>query len=304
MKCAGLMAVLFLTFSGLAQTPAAQRVADDALVIDRVAEASKRDLPVDLLKRIVTEDIDLLRGKRADGTYEFANYERLEAGRQTQSFSVQARKDRMETLELRGSFAYRVIVDVPKRRLVVGRNRPIWVERVDVEFLSAASAQLQTTTLEVKAWLQPGEVRPVDLPAIGRQVTARVIATADPQHGYGNLEITLVQARIVDSPDSPYADAVGSAKAIQRALENNDIKSLRAMAQRMRSSLGGPARVAATTVPVPAASTIDVRASRDPAAQLELQSELQLIEDLLTGSEAERREGLDRLHQLIRRVRR
>src|SRR5687768_4411816 len=112
-----------------------QRVADDALVIDRVAEASKRDLPADLLERILSEDIDLLRGKRADGTYEYATYERLEAGRQTQSFSVNPRKDQMETLEMKGSFVYRVIVDVPRRRLVVGRNRPIWIERIDVEYI-------------------------------------------------------------------------------------------------------------------------------------------------------------------------
>ena len=283
-----------------------QRVADDALVIDRVAEVSKRDLPTDLLKRIVNEDIDLLRGKRADGTYEFASYERLEAGRQTQSFSVQPRKDKMDTIEVKGAFVYRVLVDVPKRRLVVGRNRPIWIERVDVEYLGTGSAQMQTTSLEVKAWVQPGEVKPLDLPAIARQLTARVIATADPEHGYGNLEVTLVQARIVDNPDSPYADAVGSAKAIQRALENNDLKSMRAMAQRMRTSLGGSStRVATSNVAVPAASTIDVRATtNDTAAQLEMQTELQLIEDLLTGSEGERREGLDRLHQLIRRVRR
>ncbi len=294
-------AVLFAA-TAFAQTPAA-RVADDALVIDRVAEASKRDLPVDLLKRIINEDIDLLRGKRADGTYEFATYERLEAGRQTQSFSVNPRKDQMETLEMKGSFVYRVIVDVPKRRLVVGRNRPIWIERIDVEYIGAGSSQAQLTSVEVKAWIQPGEVRPVDLPGVARQVTAKVIAAADPKQGYGNVDLTLVQARIVDNPDSPYADAVASAKAIQRALDNSDIKSMRAMAQRMRTSLGG-ARIVA--VPTPAASTMEVRATpaTDVAAQLELQTELQVIEDLLTGSESERREGLDRLHQMIRRLRR
>jgi len=31
--------------------------------------------------------------------------------------------------------------------------------------------------------------------------------------------------------------------------------------------------------------------------------ELQAIEDLMTGTETERREGLDRLHQLLRRMR-
>jgi hypothetical protein len=41
----------------------------------------------------------------------------------------------------------------------------------------------------------------------------------------------------------------------------------------------------------------------DTAARLELQTELQMIEDLLTGTEPERREGMDRLHQMIRRLR-
>jgi hypothetical protein len=300
-RCAAFLVALFVATSALAQM---QRVAEDAIVIDRVAEASKRDLPADLLKRIVAEDIDLLRGKRADGTFEFASYERLEAGRQTQEFSIQPSKEKMATVEIRGAFAYRVIVEVPKRRLVVGRNRPVWLERVDVEYLGTGSAQVQTTTLEVKAWLQPGEVRPVDLPVIGRQVTARVIATADQNHGYGNIEVTLVQARIVDNPDSPYADAVGSAKAIQRALETNDVKSIRAMAQRMRASLGGGVAPRVVSTPTPAASSIDVRPSTDTATQLELQAELQVIEDLLTGTETERREGLDRLHQMIRRLRR
>jgi hypothetical protein len=31
--------------------------------------------------------------------------------------------------------------------------------------------------------------------------------------------------------------------------------------------------------------------------------DLQTVEDLLTGTEAEKREGLDRLHQLVRRLR-
>jgi hypothetical protein len=298
--CAGLVVATFVVTGAAAQM---QRVADDALVIDRVAELSKRDLPRDLLERLISQDIDLLRGKRADGTFEFATYERLEAARETQSFSVNPRKEQMETIELKGAFVYRVLVDVPKRRLIVGRNRPLWIERVDVEYVGTASSQPQRTSVEIKAWIQPGEMKPVDLPDVARQLTARVIAAADPKQGYGNVEITLVQARIVDSPDSPYADAVASAKAIQRALENSDIKSIRAMAQRMRTSLGGSRVVA---VPTPAASTLEVRpsASTDVAAQLELQTELQVIEDLLTGSEGERREGLDRLHQMIRRMRR
>jgi hypothetical protein len=122
-----------------------------------------------------------------------------------------------------------------------------------------------------------------------------------------------VQARIVDAADSPYAGAVASAKAILRALDNNDIPSTRATARRMRAALGGNSSAPTTSttasvapppiVPRPSASEMTVTAPPDTATRLELQTELQMIEDLLTGTEAERREGMDRLHQLLRRMR-
>ena len=294
-----------------AQTPIS-RVADDGLVIDRVAEASKRDLPTDLLKRIVNEDIDVLRGKRSDGSYDYAKYERFESGRTVKSFSINYRKDRMETTESRGSWIYRIVVEAPSRRMLVRKNRPVWIERVEVDYVPEGSTQSKSQVFEIKAWIQPGEVRPFDLDAIAKQATARVIATAEEKGGYGNIDVALVQARIVDSPDSPYAEAVASAKAILRALDNGDIPSLRVSAGRLRASLGGSPSAAPTPAPAvvssaaprPAVSEMTVTApSADTATRLELQTELQMIEDLLTGTDAERREGMDRLHQMIRRLR-
>jgi len=296
--------VLLFAVSAFAQQTAVPvgRVADDALVIDRVAEVSKRDLPRDLLKMIVSDDIDVLRGKRADGTFQYATYERFEASRSTQSFSIQARKDRMETVEVKGAFVYRLILDVPRRKLLVRKNVPVWIERVDIEMVGQGSTQTDRPSIDVKTWLKPGEIKPIDLPAVARQATIKVIATTDPKTGYGNLDVVLVQAKIVDNADSPYFDAVASAKAIQRGLDSNDIPSIRAMAQRMRDSLGGVAR--ASSAPVRDAPEARTTPTQETAEKVELQAELQLIEDLLTGSESERREGLDRLHQLIRRVRR
>jgi len=282
---------------------AAQRVADDAMVIDRVAEVSKRDLPRDLLKRMVTEDIELLRGRRADGSYAYATWERFEAARIRDSFSVQSRADKMETLEIKGTWVYRVVLDVPARRLVVRKNRPVWVERVDVDLVPESGSQSQTQSFEVKAWMQPGELKPIDLPVIARQIAVKVVAVADPKGGYANLDVALVQARIVDNADSPYGDAVASAKAVLRALENGEIPSVRSMAQRLAASLGR-ARSTVDVVASPVEPPAAVRESKpDAAARIELQAELQMIEDLLTGTEAERREGLDRLHQMIRRLR-
>lgn len=297
-----LSAFCFLTSVQAQNT--AQRVADDAMVIDRVAELSKKDLPRDLLKRMVTEDIELLRGRRADGSYAYATWERFEAARINQSFSVQSRADKMETLEVKGTWVYRVVVDVPSRRLLVRKNRPIWIERIDVDLVPESGGQSQTQSFEVKAWLQPGELKPIDLPVIARQITARVVAVADPKGGYGNLDVALVQAKIVDKADSPYGDAVASAKAVLRALESGDIPSLRSMAKRLAASLGRARPtvevVASPEPPPPPAASVP---QPDAAARMELQTELQLIEDLLTGTEGERREGLDRLHQMIRRLR-
>jgi hypothetical protein len=149
-------------------------------------------------------------------------------------------------------------------------------------------------------------VRPIDLPVVARQAKVSVVAQVDAKGGYGNVDVSLVKAKIVDNADSPYADVVASAKAVQRALDNNDIPSIRAMAQRMRTALGGSstmqAAAPASVAPRPAETTVEVRASA-PAPSPESLRELQLIEDLLTGNEQERREGLDRLHQLIRKMR-
>jgi hypothetical protein len=310
----GFLLVSQVMFAQSAVTNVAQRVAEDAIVLDRVAQASKRDLPADLLKRIVQEDIDLLRGKRSDGTYQYATFERFDSGRFSKSFSIQPSEKQMETVEVKGEWVYRVLIEVPGRKLLVRKNRPLWVERVDLEYLGERSTQVERQSIEVKQWLQPGEFRPVDLPVVARQATVRVIASAEPKGGYANLSVALVKA------DSPYADAVSSVKAVQRALESNDVPSIRAMAQRTRSALSRGTEAAAyipppapyvppSAVPPPVAVTPAPREATpreteaDLAARLEMQAELQVIEDLLTGSDSERREGLDRLHQLIRRMR-
>lgn len=280
-----------------------QRVGDDAIVFDRVAQASKRDLPRDLLKRIIEEDIELLRGRRTDGTYAYATFERFDSGRIERSFSIQPRGEgKMETVEIKGDWVYRVMVEVPSRKLLVRRNSPVWIERVDVEYVAERGTTTQRETIEVKQWLQPGEFRPVDLPDVARRATVNVVATVEEKGGYGNVTVSLVKARIIDNADSPYADAVASAKAIQRGIDNGDVPSIRAMAQRLRSSVGAaPSQVA--TTPRSAGTAIDVVVPTQPQPQPAVLGDLQAIEDLLTGSEQERREGMDRLHQLIRRLR-
>ena len=270
------------------------KVAEDARAVDRVAQASERDLPRDLLKRIVTDDIELLRGRRSDGTYEYAGFERFEAGRTTKSFSVQPRD---QTLDIHGSFAYKALIDSPSRRMLVTKNRKIYLDRAEIDYISIdRGAAQKTQTVKLDTWLEAGQNRSIDFEAIAKEATVRVFAHADDKAGYGNVELSLIEARVIDNSDSPYADAVASAKAILRALDHDDVASIRAMATRMRNDLqpsGGP--------PPPAASA-EARGAPQNVDPVVL-AELQAIEDLLTGTEAERRQGMDRLHQLVRKLR-
>lgn len=265
------------------------KIADDARVVDRVAAASKRDLPRDLLRRIVEEDIELLRGRRSDGTYQYAGYERFEAGRATESFSVQPRD---EKLEIRGSFVYRLVLQMPSRRMLVTKNRRVHIDRVEIDSIPERDGTQKVQNVKVDTWLQPGDSKTVEFDEVAKQATVRVYASADKEAGYGNIVLSLVQARVFDHADSPYADAVASAKAVLRALDHDDVGSMRAMAARIVKDLepetAGPAR------------TVEVAA---PRVDADLYNELQAIEDLMTGNETERRQGLDRLHQLVRKLR-
>jgi hypothetical protein len=290
--------LMLMAMSATAQTIAVARVAEDAKVIDRVAEASKRDLPQDLLIRIVEEDIEILRGKRSDGTYQYASYEKMDSGRVSDSFSVQPEKTDT-VLELKGNFVYRLVMSAPSRRMVVTRNKRVYVERVEIEYIPEKETAKKTQTTKIDAWIEPGTSRTIELEGVVRQATAKVHARGDAE-GYGNLVLTFVQGRVFDDPTSPYADAVASEKAILKAIRNNDIPSIRAMAQRVENSLQINAAAAVAAVPVRPATTVEVTA---PKPDPELLGELQTIEDLLTGSDAERRQGLDRLHQLVRRLR-
>jgi len=292
-------ALLFAAAAATSTVPTAQ-IALDARVIDRVAEVSKRDLPRDLLRRMVEEDIELLRGKRSDGTYAYATYDRMEASRKEQDYSIEDAK-KSARLEMRGAWIYRLIITSPARKLLVTHNRHVFIERVEIEYLPAGSTSSKVQTLDVNGWIEPGTSRNVDLNEVARQATARVYVHADPE-GYGNIELALLEAKIFDNPDSPYADAVASAKAILRGLDNNDVPSIRAMAQRMANGLQ-PTAPAVASVDVIAPRTEPAPASTATPAP-DVAAELQSIEDLLTGTEAERRQGLDKLHQLLRRLRR
>jgi hypothetical protein len=288
-------------FSAAAEVPV-EKVRIDTHVVERVLDASRRSAPTDVLRRIVLEDIEMLRGARADGAYDYAYYDRYEAERHEQSFSIKPLKDdQSETVEVKGAFIYRVVLEVPSRRLLVTRNRRVWVERVEFDTIAQGQSGRSSHVTEVKAWLEPGTSHTIELPHIARQMTARVVARADTDAGYGNLVVNSIEARIIDDPKSPFAGAVSAAKSLLRAVEGGEAPAMRNYAAAMRAALpAANVPVVAYTPPPQPVVTQSAPADLDRA---QLQSDLERIQDLLTGTDAEKLEGLERLHQLVRRVR-
>ena len=197
----------------------------------------------------------------------------------------------MERKELRAKNAFQLSIRVPTRRYLVVHNQPVHVEKVDLEYVNEAGLR-RFETIEVDQIIRSGDEKVVDIPEIATDVIATVYARSMGRTA--NLELALVLAQIVDNSDSPFFGAVQSVKLLQAAIERDDLSTTgtlsAALADRMihHGAPGAPAtRPAATVSP----------------SDLDLLGELQAIEDLLTGTETERRDGLNLLHQLIRQLR-
>src|SRR5205085_12453003 len=131
---------------------------------------------------------------------------------------------------IKGSLVHRLIISSLTRRMVVTHNRKVYLDCVEIEYIPSGVSTTKTQAFTLQKWIAPGELIPLDSPEVARQATARVYARADKAEGYGNVVLALVEAKVVDNADSPYADAVASARAILRGVENEDVASIRAMA--------------------------------------------------------------------------
>ena len=215
---AGLTAPLFaqVTAAGLEQ------VRDDAKVIVRIAEAADKDLPRDLMKRIVAEDIDILRGKQNDGTYLYASYTADEADRREKGFTVPA-GDKLVQLNMKGEASYAALLRLPSRRYLVRKNQQVYVERVDIEITPAAPGRpIEREVVEIGTWLAPGSERLITFPQIARASAVTVHARTDKEAGPASFEIVLLEPRLSDDPRSPWYRPVENAKVLLREIDRRD----------------------------------------------------------------------------------
>lgn len=292
-----------LSFSLNAQTTAAEQARRDAWALERIADVSRsgRAMPRDVMREIVSESLESLRGAAPDGSYRWARYDRIESERQSDDYSLRPTGvESPDRFESTGELAYGLRIDVPSRRMLVARNRRVFIDRIEVDYRELGAFR-DTQTIEVDRWIEPGDGMEFPLNAITRRATARVIGWADPEErGNAAVELSWLLPTLVDDPASPFASEVGLLKQIRASIDDRDRERAESLSAQLATQLSQkleprsrPDLVVESTAP-----SVPLPISRD-----ELLYELRTLQELMrTGGVSARGTPEERLRELIRRV--
>lgn len=225
------LTLLLLSMSAFAIDPAQQRdpnidmLANDLHALARVtgvAEDLGRSRQV--LLAIIDSDISTLRGPRDDGTFRWASLQREEGGRVRDEKTIEHvhTEPELRYITLTGANGYRVEVSVPRKRGTFAANNRVWIRNVIVDS-TAFDGKTSHHEIPVNAWVNPGDANGVPLPEIGKSVKATVELGVETGNKAAVAEVSLVQAKLVDDPNSPYFPAVKRLLQIRDFADDRDI---------------------------------------------------------------------------------
>lgn len=224
-------ALLFLTTAALAQQqpPAMPRdekidmLAADLHALARVTEVAK-DLgdSRQVLLAITDNDIETIREPRGDGTYKWASLQREEGGRVSDEKTIEHvyTENELRYITVTGANGYRVEVTVPKKRGTFSANNRVWVRNVIADS-TGFDGKTTHHEIPVNAWVNPGDSNGVALPEIGKSVKATAELGVESGNKAAVATVALVQAKLVDDPNSPYFPAA------KRLLQIRDFEAAR-----------------------------------------------------------------------------
>lgn len=297
------LALTTIPLAAHAQTSAAEQARRDAWALERIADVSSsgRAMPRDVMREIVTQSLETLRGGAPDGTYRWARYERQEAERQSEGYSLRPTgADAPDSFETSGDLAYAIRIEVPSRRLLVVRNRRVFIDRIEVDYRELGAFR-DTQVIEVDRWIEPGDGVEYPLEEITRRASARVIGWADPEErGSAAIEVSWLVPTLVDDPTSPFAQEVAILKQIHASIDDRDQERTESLAQQLATELGRHIEPQRRSDLV-----IDETVARVPLpiGRDELLYELRTVQELMrTGGVSARGTADERLRELIRRV--
>jgi hypothetical protein len=196
--------------STLPRDEKSEKLLQDLHAIGRIAEVAK-DLndSRQVLLAIADDDIVMLRMPREDGTYQWASLQREEGGRVKDERSIEHvyTEKELRYVTVSGANGYRVEINVPKKRGTFSANNRVWVRNVLVDS-TGFDGKTTHHEMPVNAWVNPGDSNGVALPEIGKSVKVTAELGVESGNKAAAAEVALVQAKLVDDPNSPYFPAV------------------------------------------------------------------------------------------------
>lgn len=202
-----------------------EQVLADLRALGRIAELTD-DLgrSRQVMLAIADADIELLREPRGDGTYRWASLQREEGGRVRDEKTIEhvSTEKELRYVTVTGANGYRVEVTVPRKRGTFVANNRVWVRNVIAES-TGFDGKVSQHEIPVNAWVNPGDSTGVPLPEIGKSVKATAELGVESGSKQAVAEVSLVQAKLVDDPASPYFPAV------KRLIQIRDLTAARDM---------------------------------------------------------------------------
>lgn len=320
MKCIGfatLIALFVLPAFALEPTAARDKnidmLAADLHALGRVVTVAK-DLgdSRQILLAIADGDIETLRMPRGDGTYQWASLQREEGGRVKDEKTIEHvhTEKELRYVTVTAPNAYRVEVIVPRKRGTFSANNRVWVRNIIVDS-TGFDGKTAHQELPVNAWVNPGDATGVALPEIGKSVKATAELGVESGSKAAVAEVALVQAKLVDDPNSPYAPGVkkllqvrdlAAERDINRgALKNAIDEGLLALPGELEKRTAEQAEAAHIRKEMAERGTITGSINLGDATP-DVTRELEEISRLLNGTVPDQSEGRARLEALIARL--
>jgi hypothetical protein len=311
-----LVATLLLSTAAFAIDPAPARdpnidmVALDLHAVGRVATVAE-DLgrSRQILLAIVDSDIKTLRGPRDDGSFKYASLQREEGGRVSDEKTVEHvyTEKELRYVTVTAPNGYRVEVTVPKKRGTFQANNRVWVRNVIADS-TGFDGKTSHQEIPVNAWVNPGDSTGVALADIGKSVKATVELGVESGNKAAAAQVSVLQAKLVDDPTSPYFPAVkrllgirdlSAAKEINRGqLRNTVDEALLSLPGELEKRTAEQARMAEERKRQAEAGYTTGQIALGDATP-DVTRELAEITRLMNGTVQEQADGRTRLQTLI-----
>lgn len=265
-----------------------------------------------VIRKVAEQNLEMLREPRDDGSYRWASFQRVEAGRTSLEKEILKvhTEATLDTIELTGKRSYRVVVTAPKKRSLVSSNNKVFVKNV-VADVTGMDGKTRTVEVPVGVWVNPGDSHSVPLDDIA--ISARVKVNVGVESGTKKAvaSVALLEAGLVDDPLNPFHPAVRRLNTIVTIVKEKTVSrgQLKAVAEEAVLDLPGEMakmmelreaslkRLRQLTETGQAAGTIAVG-----DATPDVIHELSKAAKLLTGTVAEQEEGRKSLDALIQRL--